>query len=284
MIITEPGIYDIPEDQYHADPVPESEGRSLSSSGAKLLLPPGCPAIYKHQRDHGGKSTKAMDTGTVVHGMILGTGREVAVLSYDNYQTGKARDARDKAIADGKLPQLRKEWDKAAAIAQAVRDHPTAGALFSEGDAEQSGFWRDPELGVWRRCRWDWITPHGEVADLKTCADASPQAIAKAMHNFGYYMQNAWYRDGYTELFGDEPWDFLNVFVQAEPPYLITIARLTGEHVELGRRRCRAAIEKFRDCTEAGVWPAWSDDIIDISLPRYAEMQIESEILHDYDY
>ena len=34
-IITKPGIYEMPEDDYHADPVPDW---SLSASGAKLLL------------------------------------------------------------------------------------------------------------------------------------------------------------------------------------------------------------------------------------------------------
>ena len=44
------GVYDgMDEDAYHADPVP---GGSLSASGAKLLLPPSCPALYHYRRDH----------------------------------------------------------------------------------------------------------------------------------------------------------------------------------------------------------------------------------------
>lgn len=283
--VTKPGIYQMDEAYYHSDAVPEALGGSLSSSGAKLLLPPNCPAIFDYQRRHGKRPSKAMELGTVVHGMVLGTGQPVAVLDYPNYNTNAAKDARDKAIADGKVPMLAEKYAEAEAIAQAVRDHRTAGPLFAEGDAEQSGFWRDPEFGVWRRCRWDWLTPYQEVADLKTCASASPHDdIPKAMHNFGYYLQNAWYRDGFTELFGEEPRDFLNVFVSTEPPYLITIARLDDKAVSLGRQRCRAALEKYRDCTEAGVWPAWSDDITDISLPYWAERQIESEILHEFDH
>ena len=51
MIIDQPGIYDIPEDQYHRDPVP---GGSLSASGAKKLLADGGPARYRHQLDERG--------------------------------------------------------------------------------------------------------------------------------------------------------------------------------------------------------------------------------------
>ncbi len=283
-VITSPRIVgDMDEDWYHADFGPVREG-SLSVSGAKLLLPPSCPAIFDYQRRNGKRPSKAMELGTVVHGMILGTGQPVEVLDAPDYKKKAAQDWRDQVIADGNVPMLTAKYAEAVAIADAVRQHPTAGALFAEGDSEMSGFWQDEEFGVWRRCRWDHVTPYGEVADLKSCASAAPADVAKAMFNFGYFQQNAWYRDGYTELFGEEPRDFLNVFVQTEPPYLITIARLADEHVELGRKRNREALERYADCTAAGVWPAWSEDIIDISLPYWAERQIEQELLNDTGY
>lgn len=281
--VTRPGVYNMDEACYHSDPVPEALGGSLSSSGAKLLMPPSCPAIFEHQRRHGKRPTKAMDLGTVVHGMVLCTGQPVEVLDAPDYKKKAAQDWRDQVIADGHVPMLAEKHAEAVAIADAVRQHPTAGALFAEGDAELSGFWVDEEFGAWRRCRWDWLTPYEEVADLKTCASAAPADIAKAMYNFGYYQQNAFYRDGWAALIGngEQPRDFLNVFVQTEPPYLITIARLPDEHVELGRKRNREALERYADCTAAGVWPAWSDDIIDIPLPYWAAKSIETELLHD---
>jgi hypothetical protein len=283
-VITKPCIVGgMDEDWYHSDFGPVPEG-SLSSSGAKLLLPPNCPAIFEHQRRHPRPPTDPMKLGTVVHGMVLGTGQPVDVHDYKDWTTKAAKEAKAKAIEAGHVPMLAHQYAEAEAIAQAVRDHPTAGALFAEGDAELSGFWQDPEFGVWRRCRWDWLTPWEEAADLKTCTSASPADIAKAMFNFNYFGQNAWYRDGYTALFGGEPRDFLNVFVQTEPPYLITIARLPDEHVELGRKRNREALEKYRDCTEAGVWPAWSEDILDIPLPYWAAKSIETELLHEHEY
>ena len=45
----QPGVYEMDEATYHQDPVP---GGSLSASGAKLLLPPSCPALYAWRRDH----------------------------------------------------------------------------------------------------------------------------------------------------------------------------------------------------------------------------------------
>lgn len=284
MIITKPCIVgpdEMPEDNYHRDPV---QGGSLSSSGAKLLMPPGCPAVFEWQRRHGKRPSRAMELGTVVHGMVLGTGQEVEICDYPNWTSGDAKKAKAKAIEAGRVPMLTHQHGQAQDIARAVIEHPTAGALFAEGDAELSGFWQDPESGAWRRCRWDHLTPYGEIADLKTCASAAPADIAKSLFNFGYYQQAAWYADGYTALLGKEPRDFLFVFVQAEPPYLVTIARLPDEHVELGRKRNREALERYADCTAAGVWPAWSDDPIDIPLPYWAAKSIETELLHDTDY
>lgn len=283
-VITRPQLVgDMDEDWYHSPFGPVPEG-SLSSSGAKLLLPPNCPAIFDYQRRHGKRPSKAMELGTVVHGLVLGTGQPVDVHDYRDWTTKAAKEAKAKSLEAGHVPMLTDKYAEALAIAEAVREHPTAGPLLAEGDAEVSGFWQDEEFGVWRRCRWDHLTPYGEIADLKTCASAAPQDVARAMHDYGYYLQNAWYRDGYTALLGEEPRDFLNVFVATEPPHLITIARLKDEHVALGRQRCRAALEKYRDCAELDVWPAWSDDPIDISLPYWAQRQIEQEILHDYDH
>ena len=74
LVITEPGVYDIPEGAYHADPVP---GGSLSRSGAKLLLQ--SPAKFDWRRTHGVKPKRAWDIGTAAHTEVLGTGAEMVV-------------------------------------------------------------------------------------------------------------------------------------------------------------------------------------------------------------
>jgi hypothetical protein len=98
-VITAPCIVgDMDEDWYHSDPVPEALGGSLSSSGAKLLLPPNCPAIFDYQRRHGKRPSRAMELGTVVHGMVLGTGQPVDVHDYKDWTTKAAKEAKAKAI------------------------------------------------------------------------------------------------------------------------------------------------------------------------------------------
>jgi hypothetical protein len=281
--ITEPDFYDIPEDRYHADPI---DGGSLSVSGAKKLLPPSCPAIYDYERGHPKPPTAAMELGTAVHTMVLGTGQPIEVVDADSWRGKPAKEQRDAAIANGRLPMLAEDHAKAAEIAKAVRLHRLAGALFGDGDAEQSMFWRCPEFGVWKRGRLDWLTflKRPTVVDLKTCQSAAPEEIARSVAKYHYYMQDPFYREGVEELTGASP-DFLFVFVQTQQPYLVTVVQLKDEAVELGRQRCRLATEIYRDCVASGDWPGYGDDVIhDIALPRWQQLQIESEIELVYGY
>ena len=268
-------VYDgMPEDTYHGDPVP---GGSLSVSGAKLLLPPSCPAKYRHQRAFP-KVSKAFDYGTAAHRYVLGTGPEIVPVDAPDWRTKKAQEQRDEAHERGAVPILVGELGSIMGMAAAIRQHPVAGPLFDPergGKPEQSLFWQDDETGIWRRARLDWLPATDPsrrliLADYKTTADASPAAIRKAVTNFGYYQQDAWYIDGVRALGIDEDPAFLFVFQEKTPPYLITVAELDEPAIQAGRERNTEACEIWRDCTETGIWPGYSDGIELISLPPWA--------------
>jgi hypothetical protein len=285
-VITEPGLYPgIPEDAYHRDPVP---GGSLSVSGAKLLLPPSCPAVYKYNRDHGHRASKAQDKGTVVHGLVLGTGAPVRVIDADSYRTKAAQQQRDEAIADGCVPVLIAEQTECEAIAAAVLNHDVAGALLDGIDAEVSMFWQDPEYGIWLRGRMDAMTSAWGfpcIVDFKTTADCSPEHFAKSAAEFGYHRQDPWYREGLAAALGCHPdeVDFVFVTVQTTAPHLVMVYRLHPDAVELGREQNRIARETYRDCTAASVWPTWSEDIEELPLPAWARRRMENEINEWHD-
>lgn len=281
ILISGAGVYDMPEDAYHADPAPQ---RSLSVSGAKKLLPPSCPAIFEYERRHPKPPSDAMDLGTVAHKMVLGSGPEIVVVDAANWMTKAAKEQREAARLAGAVALLRDDYGRALAMANAVRAHPVAGALFHPGTGtpERSLFWEDPATGITLRARPDWLphaAGHGRrfiITDLKTCASAEPGAVAKQVFNLRYFMQAPWYADGVAALGLHPAPDFLFVFVESAPPHLITIAQLKDEAMDAGRALNRQAIERYRDCTEAGVWPGYSDEPIEaIDLPFWAYRQME---------
>lgn len=275
-VITVPGVYDIPAELYHSDPVP---GGSLSCSGARKLLPPHCPARFRYEQDHHdpAATTPALDFGSVAHRLVLGAGPDVVPVDAADWRTKAAKEARADAYEQGALPLLVDDVAKVEAMATALRAHPLAAALFApeSGRPEQSLFWPDQQTGVWRRARLDWL-PHPVdgrmvLADYKTCRTASPTELPRAINEHGYHQQAAWYLDGVRALGLDRTPAFLFVFQEKEPPYLVTVVEPSGMALAIGNLLNLQAIRTYRDCVASGQWPGYSDDVELLGLPPWVE-------------
>lgn len=278
--ITEPGVYDIPEALYHRDPVP---GGSLSSSGARRLLE--CPALFDYERRHKRAPSKTFDIGTAAHKLVLGTGPELVVIDAEKWNT----DAIKKEVAavrdrDG-IPLKRHEYEQVMAMAEALKDNPTAAKVFNpdRGPAERSLFWQDTETGVWCRARLDHMptaefgAPWFICSDYKTTKSAHPEQIAKAVYEYGYYIQGPWYLEGVRALGIHNTPRMLFVFQEKTPPYVTTVTELDLTALKLGRSQMRRALETYARCQSTGVWPGYSDQVELIQLPVYAERKLEEE-------
>lgn len=267
-------IWDMPEPEYHGH-----EG-SLSASGAKLLAPPApCPAKFKWQRDNP-VFKDAFDFGSGAHRLVLGKGADIEVIPFDNWQTKAAKEAKADARAAGKIPLLTKDYATAQEVAAAVKADPIAGSLFSAGDAEVSLFWPDPETGIIRRARFDWLTPQAEgrrrfIVDLKTARTAEPDGFGKSAADFGYAISAANYVDGAIACgLADDP-AFLLAVVEKEPPYVVTTFQVDDDLLELGRVLMRKAIRLYAECMERDEWPGYSADVVPLELPGYFIHRIE---------
>lgn len=271
-VITEPGVYDLPEDVYFADPVPDG---SLSSSGAKRLLPPSCPAIFRHEQIHGRANKPAFDLGHAAHKLVLGAGAPLAVIDAADWRTNAAKAARDTAYAAGQVPLLAAEHEQVTAMANALRENEIVGELFdhNHGAPEQSLFWRDQRHEVWRRARLDWLPDATDgrliIADYKTCVSAEPAAFAKAVANYGYYMQAPWYIDGVLALGLAERVAMVFIAQEKTAPYLVTVFELDADALRVGRARNDQAIELYAECMATDTWPSYSSDVELLSLPGW---------------
>lgn len=278
VTVTEPCVVDdMPDEVYHADPV---AGGSLSSSGARKLLPPSCPAKFAHERNNPPTSTDSFDLGKAAHRLILGAGADITVVEAPDWRTKAARQARDDAYAAGRVPLLAADHDRARAMADTVRAHRIAGALLRDGTPERSLFWVDPDTGVWCRARHDWQTTRSGrllIVDVKTCDRADPTSVERSIVGYGYHQQAAHYIDAAVALdIHDDP-AFLFVFVEKTPPHLVSVVQLDTEAIDVGRRLNRRARQVYRDCTATGVWPGYhpDTDIPLVGLPRWADRATE---------
>ncbi|QDK01155.1 exonuclease VIII [Mycobacterium phage Purky] len=266
----------VDEDVYHAD------RGSLSVSGAKLLLPPSCPAKFRWEMDNTRKPKKVWDFGHVAHKLVLGKGAEFEVLdpqvhglkadgtpSEKPTATGMWRKAEAEARKQGKVPIHVDLFTKAYDMAEKVRQHPTAGPIFADpdGQAEVALYYTDPETGVRLRGRIDWLTD--DIDDYKTSTTANPAELKTKFYKLSYFMQAAWYIDLLVALGLAENPRFRFITQEKEPPYVVTPIQYDDEAIEEGRRRNRQAIRLYADCMESGKWPDYSDDVVTISLPSW---------------
>jgi hypothetical protein len=271
--ITEPGVYDIPAEVYHADPVP---GGSLSSSGARRLLPPGCPALFRYEQDHPTPSTKPMELGTAAHKLVLGVGPELVRIDADEWRTNAIKADVAAVRAEGGIPLKPAEYEQVQAMAAALRAHPLARRLLARGygQPERAVFWRDDDTGVMRRALLDWLPVDGRgrpvIADYKTTVSANPKAIVKTVEKYGYHCQGPWYLDALRAVGYPPETAFIFIFQEKTPPYLVTLCELDADALRDGRALNRRALNIYARCTATGRWPGYSDDIEQISLPPWA--------------
>lgn len=258
-------VLGMPEAEYHGGP-------ELSSTGAKTILQ--SPAKYRYEREHP-VHKDVYDVGTVAHAVVLGTPLDVVVVP-GPWTTKAAKADVEAAREAGQVPLKPEAWESIQAMADRVLTHPAARSLLErDGVAEASAFWTDDETGVRCRARFDWLTENdGRTlgVDYKTTADASPRGFASSVAKFGYYQQDPFYLDALAALGHDDP-GFVFIAQEKEPPYLPAVYELRSADREMGRERNALARQIFRDCTEAGVWPAYSDDIQLLDLPRWVTYQ-----------
>jgi len=279
--MTAPGLYpEFDELAYHRDP-------ALSASGAKRLLPPGCPALFKHDRDNGGRPNKrAFDVGHAAHAAVLGTGMEAVVVHKttrdkqsvpaDDYTTKSAQEHRDAIYAEGKVPLLLGEKARIDRMALAIREHPLAASLLDpeHGRPEVSAFWHDARHGIDRRARFDWLPNTSSdgrliVPDYKTTRSAEPRAFARSIFEFGYDVQAVFYTDAIKALELAEEVTFLFIAQETTAPYLVTVHELDSVALLIGRERVDQACALFADCTARNEWPGYSSGIELVAPPAW---------------
>lgn len=287
--IDHPGVFDVPEDVYHADNfLPEP---SLSSSGARALLPPkGVPAKFWYNRTHPQPTKKIFSFGKAAHQLLLEPDewhKKFEVLPANwNARTNAGKEFRASIEAEGKTAITNAEWETIEGMHKALAEHEFAMEAFKNGASEKTLVWKDPETGIWCRVRPDFF-PHNHpiVADYKTARSSEPtEDIPKSMYDYGYYQQADWYLSGIRELGLIEKPRFLFIYQEKEPPYLVTCATPSETALHYGEVLNRKARSVFKECLQANHWPGYTDKIVEVDIPKWAEYRLEGRKQdHEFD-
>ena len=240
----------------------------ISSSDIRRLL--RSPA---HFRNPAKMESAAMAFGTVVHTFVLEP--HVAEARYRPRADVDGRTKEGKAVRDweqslasqqGVQFVSRADYDAAISIATSVRTHLGATSLLTGGMAEVSGT-ADNFCGINARIRPDYLCDD-RIIDLKTCADARPDAFIRSVLNYGYDVQAAYYLD-VAEAIDGKKRKFYWVAVEKDTPFAVSVYEASDAMIERGRAQYKRAIELYLECATYDVWPAYSQQVQTLDLPTW---------------
>ena len=285
MIIYQPGmkitapcyIKDMPADIYHAYP-------AASNSGLKLVA--RSPAHYKYAPKR--EATRNMVIGSALHMAVL-----EPELFYQQYtllhgcEDQRAKEYKEAKEQFGeKFVLVSTECEKVEGIMNSVlHDREIDSLLSKPGHNELSGFSIDPETGLTCKHRFDKLLNNGVAIDLKTTIDARPDAFSRAIYNYNYHVQAAFYMDQYAWVTGRELQDFIFIVIESEAPYACKMYRLDPESIDVGRATYRKALDEYAKCKKSGVWPAYQNDgIEEISIPKWALNKYDEQLIETFEF
>lgn len=290
-----PGIHHgVPAPFYHADP-------GASASRLKRIALDS-PLHCKLEMDNPTEPTAAMIMGTLVHQHIMEPGQPLPPLAIvpetftvpadyvpktkKDLQPGEVvewsfrrkfcQQWRDEQKAAGKIVVAPSDVDFVFRAAQAVGNHPVAGPLFNDADAEVSMFWNSTD-GFRCKARLDLVPRRPCLVDLKRTDNAKPSVFARHAINMGYHIQMAWYRLAWSLLGDGERTECILVAVEDETAD-VTVHRLSEEALQVGEQVALRAFERWKECHRTSRWPGYSDEMGVIDLPFRVRMEREVEL------
>ncbi len=272
MIVREPNA------AYHA---------SAPLSKSRLWEMRKSPQWFRYHEDHRAEmpQTDAMAMGSAFHKLVLepdGYAAEFATCPTLDRRTKAGREewAAFQREAEGKTVLM--EWmdTQVRAMAEAVRAHPMAHYLTSDGEIETSIYYTDDLTGIECKVRPDIIKTVKDkriIVDLKSCVSAATEDFRRQAINMGYDMQAAMYREGVKAETGEEC-DFVFVAVEKEPPYMINVVQCDELLIKRGYDLYREYLGLYKECSDTGNWYGYNGAlgiINNMGLPAWLASQYE---------
>lgn len=250
--------------EYHA-----AEG--LSKSDLDLIHK--SPAYYRYIKENKREQTASMLLGSVFHKLVLEP--ETFAAEYAVCPAADRRTRAGKELYRSFVDSLHESvevitddvYQTAYAMAEALKNHPIASKLLTNGKAERSFF--TEFCGVKIKCRPDWLRNDGIVVDLKSTQNASPDKFPKSAYDFRYHVQAWWYLNALRTV-GIEATDFMFIAVENIPPYHVCVFAADDIMLALGENDAKADLAVYKKCLESGNWHGYEEKIHSLSPPAWA--------------
>lgn len=213
------------------------------------------------------EETMAMELGSAVHSLVLGGAPVVAWRKVSENGNPCPRRGKDYDAFEADHPGAEiltaTEYDKAQAIADAVRGNPLAMSRL-DGEHEVEKSWRFGN----RECAGRMDSLGTFLTELKVTMSADPAKVLWQALRMGWSEQLVWYLDGLAAagiMVKDQRPRL--VAVESKPPFAVTTFVLDDETIDRARRTYRLWFEKLRVCEDTDEWPAYSQGEVELHVP-----------------
>lgn len=171
------------------------------------------------------------------------------------------------------------DYDRIRGMADSAHKNPITAGLISGGHREMTMRWEEvvdlPDgrvVPMQCKARVDnWLPELAMFVDVKSTADASPEAFGKSVASYRYHVQHCHYGAG-SKACGISIDYFVFLAIESEPPYVCAPYRIDAAAEERGYQLRDRAMQRQAQCLADGQWPGYSDgaSISSVSLPGWA--------------
>lgn len=280
MGITIPGRYQMPLPEYVNDPCPLP---SVNSGIAHTLLTKSPRhAWYEHPKlnpKYEPDNSSRSDIGTIAHALFLEQDdSRVVVIAAADWRTKGARDQREAAWVEHKLPILETDYQDVHEMVQVCKnamDESEFAQDFSESLREQTVLWE--EAGVWCRTRPDAMTKDARIIwDYKTTDSAHPADFGRTIIRQGYDVQSELQKRGVRKMFNPQRCTHVLIVQEIAPPYAVSFISLSPHWEEIGQDKINFALAVWRGCMKTGHWPGYVNQVSYLDPPSFADRWSEN--------
>ena len=277
---------DMPMADYVADPCPVP---SLNSGAIhRLVTQSPLHCWFHHPRLNPkweSEDSTETDIGKIAHAMLLeGDESKLVIVDAPDWRTKAAKEGRDQARADGKIPVLAERMEDVRAMVvkarAAIERSELPKEFMADARVEQTLLWQ--EDGTWFRSRPD---KHGLgfVLDYKTTSlSANPESwIRGPMIQRGYDIQAALGIRGFSR-FGIDC-KFVFMVQETSAPYSCSFVGMSPARVELANQKIDRAIHLWRECLSKNQWPDYPRVIHWAEPAPWEQAQWEEKMWQAYE-
>lgn len=250
------------------------------------------------------KVTPALNMGTALHALVLEheviwrKAPDVPKRSNKDKQTWKEHE---ESLLPGEVSLKAVEIAQVELMANSVRNHKVAARyLYDKASQPLTEFTIQWDCaGTACKSRIDMLRRHPKkneilIIDLKTTRDASPRGFRKAVTDFKYHLQAAFYMDAVKAYFGnrygtDTKYRFIFVAVENTRPYATGVYECSIGTMKQGAREYTQALQLYDACKMWNSWPGYNRNhkVDEVRLPMYARDYLyddaEEEVENEYD-